>query len=101
MNHQPRPPLARRVPKTEVVHGETRTDEYHWLRERDDPAVREYLELENAYTEGMTAHTAAMRERLYREMLGRIKETDSSVPERVDDCWYYSRTIEGHPYPIY
>ncbi len=101
MNQQIKPPQATRVPKTEVVHGETRTDEYHWLRERDDPAVREYLESENAYTEGMTAHTAATQERLYREMLGRIKETDSSVPERIDDYWYYSRTIEGHAYSIY
>jgi oligopeptidase B len=90
-----------RLPRVEVVHGERRVDEYAWLRDRDDPAVRGYLEAENAYTEAVLAPLAPLRERLYREMLGRIQETDETVPFRQGGWLYYSRTVEGLQYPIY
>jgi oligopeptidase B len=98
---RPRPPAAKRLPKVEVVHGERRVDDYAWLRDREDPAVREYLEAENAYTEAVLAPLAPLREGLYREMLGRIQETDETVPFRRGDWLYYSRTVEGLQYPIY
>ncbi len=99
----PRPiaPTARIVPQTTKVHGETRVDDYGWLRNRDDRDVLAYLEAENAYTEAMTEHLATLRETLYREMRGRIKETDSSAPFKKGDFWYYSRTESGKQYPIY
>jgi oligopeptidase B len=99
---QPRtPPLAAQRPVTITLHGEVRTDEFAWMRHRDDPAVLEYLRAENAYTEAMTAHTEALRETLYAEILGRIKETDEQVPVK-DGAWtYYSRTEEGKAYPIH
>jgi oligopeptidase B len=76
-------------------------DEFHWLRDRSDPAVLKHLEAENRRTEEAMRHTRGLQEQLYREIRGRIQETDRSVPEKIDDYWYYSRTEEGKQYPIY
>jgi oligopeptidase B len=94
------PPVARIVPRVETVHGELRVDDYFWLRDRGDPNVVAYLEAENRYTAGVMRHTEGLQERLYQEMRQRIKETDLSVPERLDDYYYYSRTEAGGQYPI-
>jgi oligopeptidase B len=94
------PPRAPVVPRTQVVHGETRVDEYSWLRERDNPEVIRYLEAENQYTSAVMSHTEALQETLYQEMRGRIEETDLSVPERWDSYCYYNRTEAGGQYPI-
>jgi len=95
------PPVADRRPVTTVVHGQTRTDDYAWIRDRNDPAVLGYLEAENAWAEAGTSHLTAFRDRLYDELLGRIVETDLSVPYR-DGAWlYYTRTVEGLPYAIH
>ena len=98
---RPNPPMAKRVPKTTTLHGVTLTDEYGWLREKGTPEVTAYLEAENAYTEAGTAHTAALRETLYNELLGRIKESDQDVPARDGGYWYYTRTEEGKAYPVF
>jgi oligopeptidase B len=82
------------------VHGELRVDDYFWLRDRTNPAVVAYLEAENRYAASAMRHTEVLQEQLYLEMRGRIKETDLSVPERVDEYYYYSRTEEGGQYPI-
>ncbi len=95
------PPVAKRVPKTHTIHGDTRTDDYHWLREKDNPAVRAYLEAENAYTDAVMAPTKDLQERLYQEILGRIKQTDLSVPYREGEHFYYGRTEEGKQYGIH
>jgi oligopeptidase B len=97
----PVPPRARAVPSTHTIHGETRIDEYHWLRRRDDPEVLAYLEAENRYTREVLRHTEGLQELLYQEMRARIKETDLSVPERIDGWLYYSRTEAGGQYPIF
>ncbi len=94
-------PVARQVPHETTLHGETRVDPYFWLRERSDPEVLAYLEAENAHTEQVMAHTKDLREQLYAEMRGRIKETDTTVPVKRDDYNYYRRTEEGKQYPIY
>ena len=94
------PPIARVERRVHTLHGETRTDEYFWLRDRSDPAVIAYLEAENRYTGAVMRHTEALQEQVYQEMRGRIKETDLSVPERVDDYFYYTRTEAGGQYPI-
>ena len=91
----PEPPVAERKPHRLSIHGDTRVDEYYWLRNREDPAVIRYLEAENAYTAAMMRHTERLQEQLYCEMVGRIQETDLSVPERIDDWFYYSRTEAG------
>ena len=100
LGHPP-PPIARRSPTTRRHHGDEVVDDYAWLRHRDDPEVRSYLEAENAYTEAAMAHTAALREVLFEEIKGRIQETDLSVPVRKGDWWYYSRTEEGRQYAIH
>ncbi len=98
---QREPPVAKRVQKVDTLHGEILRDDYSWLRQKTNPEVRRYLEAENAYTEASLAHTATLRDSIYREMLGRIKETDLSVPWRYRGYWYYSRTEKGKNYPIY
>ena len=84
----------------DVVQGDRRVDEYFWMRDKNDPEVVAYLEAENAYTDAVMKPTATFREALYREMLGRIQETDLSVPYREAGYFYYSRTEEGKQYAI-
>jgi oligopeptidase B len=88
-------PVAKAVPTTVTLHGEVRTDDYAWLRDRDDPAVTAYLEAENAYTAAMMRHTEPLQQTLYAELLGRIKEDDTDVPERRGEWRYSSRTQQG------
>lgn len=95
------PPVAKVIPYADTVHGDIRIDDYAWLRERDNPEVIQYLNAENAYTDAMMKHTEVLQETLYHEMLARIKETDLTVPVRVDSFYYYSRTEEGKQYRIY
>jgi oligopeptidase B len=95
------PPVARVDPRVEVVHGETRVDHYYWLRDRRNPEVIAYLEAENRHAEEVMRHTEGLQERLYQEMRTRIKETDLSVPERLDGYLYYTRTEAGGQYPIF
>ena len=94
------PPVARRESRVEVVHDDKLVDEYFWLRRKEDPQVRAYLESENAYTDLVMKATVPLQESLYSEMLGRIKETDLSVPYRKGNFYYYSRTEQGKQYPI-
>jgi oligopeptidase B len=95
------PPMARVIPQQLEKHGDVRVDDYYWLRERDNPEVMAYLEAENAYTEAMMAHTAALQRKLFEEIKGRIKQTDLSVPFKRDGYFYYTKTEEGKEYPIY
>ncbi|MGH7570179.1 MAG: S9 family peptidase [Gemmatimonadales bacterium] len=97
----PPPPIAAVRPTELRMHGHVRTDEYYWLRERENPEVIRYLEAENAYTDAMTAHTKALQERLFEEIKARIKQTDVSVPYRQGGYFYYTRFVEGKNYPIY
>lgn len=96
-----RPPIAKTIPHQSSVHGYQRSDPYAWLRDKQSSEVIAYLEAENAYTDEMMAPTRGLQDQLYQEMVDRIQETDLSVPERVDDYFYYSRTEEGRQYPIY
>ena len=94
-------PRAKIVPKEITVLGDTRVDDYFWLRDRSDPDAIAYLEAENSYTEEVMAPTKPLQEKLYQEILSRIQETDLSVPVRRDDYFYYTRTEEGKAYAIY
>jgi oligopeptidase B len=96
----PQPPAATRVPRETRIHGFTLKDDYFWIRDKGNPEVIKHLEAENAYTEALMAPTKDLQERLYKEMLGRIKQTDLSVPTRNGPYWYYSRTEEGKQYPF-
>jgi oligopeptidase B len=94
------PPIAEQREVTTTLHGEVRTDQYAWLRDREDPATLPYLEAENSYTQQRCAHLAEFRKTLYDEMLGRIQQTDLSVPIEHGPYVYYNRTQEGLDYPI-
>ncbi len=96
-----RPPIAERRPTERVRWGQTTTDHYGWLRDGEDDAVLAHLRAENAYTEAVLAEVDHLRDAIFEEMKGRIKETDLSVPVRLDDWAYYARTIEGAAYPIH
>jgi len=95
------PPVAKKIPRRATIHDDRRTDDYGWLRDRDDPLVLAHLKAENAHTKAALKPTAAFQEALYKEYLSRIKQTDLSVPYRQGDWWYYSREEEGKQYPIY
>jgi oligopeptidase B len=95
------PPLAAKKPRVRTVHGDTLRDDYAWLEDKTSPEVLAHLRAENAYTEAVMKPTAALQETLYREFLGRIKQTDVQVPVRRGEYYYYSRTEEGKQYPIY
>jgi len=94
------PPAAPKHPTILSKHGDKRVDDYYWLRNKQDPAVLDYLQAENAYAAAVTQPLKPFEDTLYREMLGRIQETDLSVPYRLRGWLYYSRTKAGKQYPI-
>lgn len=95
------PPVAEKIPHVREIHGRKDVDNYFWLRERENPKVIEHLKGELAYTLDQTAGLKGLEQKLYDEMLGRIKQTDLSVPYRDNGYFYYTRTQEGKSYPIY
>jgi len=95
------PPVAEIIPKELTIHGHTRVDNYYWLNERENPKVIEYLEAENAYKDAILKHTERLQEKLYDEIIGRIKATDMSVPYKDNGYFYYTRYEEGGEYPVY
>jgi len=100
-NQMPKPPVAQLKPHPITIFNDTRTDNYYWLRDRDSEEVLNYLKAENEYTSKVMAHTVDFQEQLFLEMKGRIKETDWSVPVKIDNYYYYSRTEEGKQYEIH
>ncbi len=95
------PPKAQKLPHAVSLHGEHWEDPYHWMRNREDPEIRAYLEAENDYTKTVMSPTEALQKQLYDEMLARIKEDDTSVPVRRDDFLYYNRVEKGKNYAIW
>jgi oligopeptidase B len=96
----PAAPVAPKKQHQDVRHGVTVADDYFWLRDRSHPEVFNYLQAENAYTAEVTKPLQPFLDKLYVEMLGRIKQTDLSAPVRRGRYLYYSRTEEGKQYPI-
>jgi oligopeptidase B len=95
------PPIAARRPRVLEAHGDQRVDPYYWLREKDNPEVIAYLEAENSYADAVMAPTVPLQDKLYREIVGRIQETDTSAPTFYKGWWTYTRTVEGLDYEIY
>ena len=105
-----RPPVADIHPVEISYHGHARTDDYAWLKDDDwqqvmkeptrlQPAIRAYLEAENAYTEAFMADTHDLQRALFAEMRGRIKEDDSTVPDPDGPFAYFVRYAEGGQHP--
>jgi oligopeptidase B len=97
----PVPPVARREVKTTEMHGHKLLDPYFWLREKESKEVIRYLNEENRYCEAMMKDTVDLQKTLFEEMKSRIRETDLSVPEKIGQYYYYSRTEEGKQYRIH
>ena len=99
-----KPPIAKKVPKVLKIHGYEITDNYGWMRDRNekkDPEIIKYLEAENAFTESHMGKHKLFADALYGEMLGRIKQTDLSVPVKMGEFWYFNKTEEGKQYPTF
>jgi oligopeptidase B len=96
----PSPPVAKRTQKVTEINGQKMVDYYYWLRDKQNPDVRAYLEAENAYTNAVMKPTEPLQKKLYDEMLGRIKETDVEVPYKEGEYFYYVRTEAGKQYGI-
>jgi len=94
-------PKAKIIPKTLKKHKESRIDNYFWLNDRENSEVIDYLNQENSYYESMTSHTQNLRDSLFEEMKGRIKEDDSSVPYFYNGYFYITRFETGQDYPIF
>src|SRR5437773_8624505 len=95
------PPITDKKAKITEINGDRLVDNYFWLREKTSPAVIAHLEAENAYTTALMKPTEALQEKLYKEMLSHIKQTDVNVPYRWGNYFYYTRTEEGKQYPIF
>lgn len=106
MKAQLQPPVAAKYPTKLEIHGDTRVDDYYWMNDywlkgpKSEEVVK-WLEQENAYSSEMLKHTEALQKQLYDEMLGRIKQTDESVPYFKSGYWYTTRTEQGKEYAKY
>lgn len=97
----PAPPRAEKIKKELTIHNHTRVDNYYWLKQRDNPKVIAYLKAENDYLNTLLKHTEELREKLFKEIVGRIKQDDSSVPFKHNGYYYYTRFEEKDEYPIH
>ena len=96
----PKPPEAKQVPSVRTFHGDTFTDPYEWMRDKDSADLKSYVAAENAYTSARTAGLANLRKTLFDEFRSHVQETDMSVPTRLDGYWYFARTEEGKQYGV-
>lgn len=94
-------PIAEKIPTKLKKHGDTRIDNYFWMKDKKNPKVIDHLKAENAYTEAVMSDTKDLQAKLYEEMKGRIKEEDETVPYKDGGYLYYSRTQKGDEYSIY
>lgn len=95
------PPIAKKYAKTLVMHGDTRIDQYYWLKDRNDSEVIKYLELENAYLANQMSQSKQLENSIYKEIISRIPQVDMTVPYLKNGYYYYQRFLEGKEYPIY
>lgn len=94
------PPRPQSIPTERSHHGDSFSDPFEWLRDKENPEVIEYLKAENEFTTAQTAAQDELRQTIFDEIKGRVQETDLSVPTRIGQWWYYSRTVEGEQYPV-
>lgn len=95
-----RAPTAKRIETTRTHHGREFTDPYEWMRDKESPDVIAHVEAENAYADDRLGHLESLRETLFDEVRGRVRETDLSVPVRRGDWWYYGRSIKDQQYGL-
>lgn len=95
------PLIAKKEPKALSIHDDTRIDHYYWLNDRENPDVIAYLNAENDYLNAQMAHTQALQETLYKEIVARFAQTDMTVPYKYNGYFYITRYEEGQEYPIH
>ena len=106
LNAQMQPPVCPKQSKVLTAHNDNRNDDYYWLNQYllkgpDSSKVVKYLEEENAYFQEGTKHTASLQDKIYKEILGKIKQTDESVPYFLNGYWYINKTEEGKEYSTF
>ena len=94
-------PDAKQIKKELVIHGHTRIDNYYWFNERENPDVMKYIKRENSYAKAVLKDTEELQEKIYNEIIGRIKQSDVSVPYFRNGYYYYTRYESGKEYPVY
>ncbi|MBW3089360.1 S9 family peptidase [Bifidobacterium sp. 82T25] len=94
------PPVAKREPKRREFHGDVFEDDYEWMRDKESPEVQDYVAAQNRYCDERMAHLAGFRRTLFEELKAHVEETDMSVPTRVNDYWYFTRTQQGKQYGV-
>ncbi len=100
VDNLPSPPTARQLPEKLTLHGDTRIDNYNWLRDENNPQVKEYLEAENKYTQAIMQESQLLQENIYAEMLQYLQESSVSPPIKIGDYLYYTRLEGGLDYPL-
>lgn len=100
-NKNMQPPTAEKIKKELTIHGHTRIDNYYWLNQRENPKVLDYLKAENDYTSALMKHTEPLQEKIYNEIIARIKQDDQSVPYKKNSFFYFDRYVKEKEYPIY
>ncbi|MHA8081064.1 S9 family peptidase [Aquirufa regiilacus] len=101
LQNLPNPPQATEIPNELILHGDVRQDPYFWLNNPEDPAVIDYLNQENSYTENVLKPTEALQNELFEEMKGRMVADEQSVPYFNGKDWFYHRYETGGEYPLY
>ena len=94
-------PFATKNPHSLEKHGDVRSDDYYWLRDRENPKVIAHLKAENKFTSDVLSPVKSLETKIFNEMKGRIKEDESSVPAKMGDYYYLARYEKGQQYPIY
>ncbi|WP_067935449.1 S9 family peptidase [Alicyclobacillus kakegawensis] len=94
-------PKAKRIPHPHRLHGDTRPDDYYWLRNRENPDVIAYLEAENAYYQEQMRPLGPLVDALFAEMTERIPDVEEQVPVQDGEFFYYVRAEKSKQYPIY
>jgi len=98
---KPVPPTAEKIKKELTLHQHTRIDNYYWIKQRENPKVMDYLKAENDYLKAVMKHTEDLQETLFKEIVGRIKQVDTSVPYKYNRYYYYRRYEKGKEYRVY
>ena len=95
------PPIPKKVTKILKKFDTVRSDNYFWLKNRENKDVISHLKKENEYFEKMTSHTNKFQNKIFREIKGKIKEDDESVPYFFNGYWYITKYKKNKNYPIY
>ncbi|CDT42250.1 Protease II (Oligopeptidase B) [Vibrio coralliirubri] len=100
---QTQAPVAKKVPHTMTIHGDSRIDDYYWMRDdaRQDPEILQQLEQENQYADTVLKHTEAAQKQLFEEIKGRIAKDDNSVPVRKGSYYYSNKVTGDNEYPVH